>query len=54
MPSLITAEWGEADALKKSALIAVAVTLFAITIVINVVATAVVQRSVKRSRGALA
>lgn len=53
MPSLITAEWGEADALKKSALIAVAVTLFAITIVINVAATAIVQRSIKRSRGAI-
>lgn len=54
MPSLITAEWGEADALKKSALIAVAVTLFVITIIINVIATSVVQRSIKRSRGAIA
>ena len=53
MPSLITAEWGEADALKKSALIAVAVTLFLITIIINVIATSVVQRSIKRTRGAL-
>jgi phosphate transport system permease protein len=51
MPSLITAEWGEADALKKSALIAVAVTLFVITILINIAATTVVQRSIKKTRG---
>ena len=54
MPSLITAEWGEADALKKSALIAVAVTLFVLTILINMAATAIVQRSVRRTRGAVA
>jgi phosphate transport system permease protein len=54
MPSLITAEWGEADSLKKSALIAVAVTLFVITIIVNMTATAVVQRSIKRTRGAVA
>lgn len=53
MPSLITAEWGEADALKKSALITVAVTLFLMTIIVNTAATAVVQRSIKKSRGAL-
>jgi phosphate transport system permease protein len=53
IPSLITAEWGEADALKKSALIAVAVTLFVITILINMAATAIVQRSIKKSRGEL-
>lgn len=54
MPSLITAEWGEADALKKSALVAVAVTLFLLTIAINMAATAIVQRSMKRSRGVMA
>ncbi|MEI7546714.1 MAG: phosphate ABC transporter permease subunit PstC [Actinomycetota bacterium] len=52
MPAVITAEWGEADGLKKSALIAMAVTLFAMTIFVNVVATAVVNRSMKKSRGA--
>ena len=51
MPSLITAEWGEADALKKSALIAVAVTLFVMTIIVNMAATTIVQRSAKRTRG---
>lgn len=52
MPAVIANEWGEADELHKSALIALAVTLFAITIVVNLVATAIVQRSMKRSRGA--
>jgi ABC-type phosphate transport system permease subunit len=52
MPAVITAEWGEADALKKSALIAMAMTLFVMTIVVNVAATTVVNRSMKKSRGA--
>ncbi len=51
MPALITAEWGEADALKKSALIGMAMTLFVITIVVNTTATAIVQRSERRTRG---
>lgn len=51
MPAVIANEWGEADALHKSALIALAVTLFLITIVVNLVATAIVQRSMKRSQG---
>jgi phosphate transport system permease protein len=51
MPAVITAEWGEADALKKSALIAMAMTLFVMTIVINMLATFVVNRSMKKSRG---
>ncbi len=51
MPAMITAEWGEADSLKKSALVAMAMTLFVITILINMVATAVVNRSMKKSRG---
>lgn len=53
MPALITAEWGEADHLKKSALIAMAMTLFVITVVINMLATVIVQRSLKRSRGGM-
>jgi phosphate transport system permease protein len=51
MPAVIANEWGEADTMHKSALIALAVTLFAITIVVNLVATGIVQRSMKRSRG---
>jgi phosphate transport system permease protein len=51
MPAVIANEWGEADELHKSALIALAVTLFVITIVVNLAATAIVQRSTRRSRG---
>jgi phosphate transport system permease protein len=51
MPAVIANEWGEADALHKSALIALAVVLFVITIAVNLVAQAIVQRSIKRSRG---
>lgn len=51
MPAVIANEWGEADEMHKSALIALAVTLFVITIVVNLVATSIVQRSMQRSRG---
>jgi phosphate transport system permease protein len=52
MPAVIANEWGEADDMHKSALIALAVTLFLITIIVNLIATGIVQRSMKRSRGA--
>jgi phosphate transport system permease protein len=52
MPAVIANEWGEADTLHKSALIALAVTLFVITIAVNLGATAVVQRSARWSAGA--
>jgi phosphate transport system permease protein len=51
MPAVIANEWGEADMLHKSALIALAVTLFVITIVVNLIATTIVQRSMKRAQG---
>jgi phosphate transport system permease protein len=51
MPAVIANEWGEADQSHKAALIALAVTLFVITIAVNLIATAIVQRSMKRSRG---
>ena len=51
MPAVIANEWGEADDLHKSALIALAVVLFAITIVVNLIATSIVRRSAIRSRG---
>jgi phosphate transport system permease protein len=51
MPAVIANEWGEADDMHKSALIALAITLFVITIIVNLSATAIVQRSMKRSRG---
>ena len=51
MPAVIANQWGEAFALQKSALIALAVLLFAITIVVNMLATAIVQRSAVESGG---
>jgi len=51
MPAVIANEWGEADEPHKAALIALAVALFVITIAVNLIATAIVQRSMKRSRG---
>ena len=51
MPAVIANEWGEADDLHKSALIALAVLLFVITIAVNLIATSVVKRSMARSRG---
>lgn len=51
MPAVIANEWGEAGELHKSGLIALAVALFVITIVVNLVATWIVQRSMTRSRG---
>jgi phosphate transport system permease protein len=51
MPAVIANEWGEADAPHKAALIALAVTLFAITIAVNLIAAVIVQRSMKRSHG---
>ncbi len=53
MPSVIANEWGEADQLHKSAMITLALLLFAITIVVNLVSSAIVQRSLRRSRGTL-
>jgi phosphate transport system permease protein len=51
MPAVIANQWGEADDMKKSALITLAVLLFAITIAVNLIATAIVQRSMKKGRG---
>jgi phosphate transport system permease protein len=48
MPAVIANEWGEAFEMQRSALIALAVLLFAITIVVNLVATAIVDRSIAR------
>jgi phosphate transport system permease protein len=51
MPAVIANEWGEAQELHKSALIALAVVLFAMTIVVNLIATEIVQRSMRRAQG---
>ena len=52
MPAVIANEWGEADEIHKSGLIALAVVLFVITILVNVIASAIVRRSMARSHGA--
>jgi phosphate transport system permease protein len=52
LPSIIANEFGDADPLKRAALIACGVLLFVLTIIVNVAANAIVQRSIKRSRGA--
>ena len=52
MPAVIANEWGEADEPHKAALIALAIVLFIITIIVNLIATAIVQRSMRRGRGA--
>ena len=51
MPAVIANQWGEAGDLQKSALIALAVLLFLLTIAVNLVATAIVERSMRRSGG---
>ena len=51
MPAVIANQWAEAGATQKSALIALAVTLFVMTIIVNLIASAIVRRSMIRSRG---
>jgi phosphate transport system permease protein len=52
MPSVIANEFGEASGVFRSALMGLGVLLFAFTIIINVAARAVVERSGRRQRGA--
>jgi phosphate transport system permease protein len=52
MPSVIANEFGEATGVFSSALMGLGVLLFAFTIIINVIARAVVERSARRGRGA--
>jgi phosphate transport system permease protein len=51
MPAVIANEFGEATGVFRSALMGIGVLLFVFTIVINVVARAVVGRSARRGRG---
>jgi phosphate transport system permease protein len=51
MPARIANEWGEAEGTWRAALIALALTLFAVTILINLAATAIVHRSTLKSQG---
>jgi phosphate transport system permease protein len=53
LPSVIAFQWGEATSdIKRSALIAMGLTLFIITIVVNLTATSVVNRATRRVQGA--
>lgn len=53
LPSVIAFQWGEATTeVKRSALIAMGLTLFILTIVVNLAATAVVNRATRRVQGA--
>jgi phosphate transport system permease protein len=51
MPGVIANEWPEAEGTWRAALIALAVALFLLTILVNLIATAVVQRSMAKSQG---
>jgi phosphate transport system permease protein len=51
MPSVIANEFGESSGLWQAALIALGVELFVIAIIVNYSARAVVNRSIRRSRG---
>ncbi len=53
MPAVIASEWGEALGQHRSALTALAVTLFALTIIVNVLATSIVSRSRRRAQGTI-
>ncbi len=52
MPAVIANQLGEASDLQQSALIGLGVVLFVITIVVNIAARTIVQRSLAKSRGA--
>jgi phosphate transport system permease protein len=52
MPAVIANEFGEASGEFRAALIGLGVLLFALTIIINVIARGVVERSARRARGA--
>jgi phosphate transport system permease protein len=48
MPAVIANEWGEADELHRSALVGLAVLLFVLTVVVNLIATWIVMRGRRR------
>jgi phosphate transport system permease protein len=52
MPAVIANQFGEAFGLSKSALMGLGVLLFAFTIIINVIARAIVERNSRQKRGA--
>ena len=52
MPAVIANEFGESFGLQRAGLMGIGVLLFAFTIIINVIARGVVERSARRKRGA--
>ena len=52
LPARIANEWGEAEGTWRAALIGLAVVLFVVTILVNLVAALVVNRSLAKSQGA--
>jgi phosphate transport system permease protein len=52
LPARIAFEWGEAEGDWRAALIGLAVVLFVITIAVNLLATAIVNRSIQKTQGA--
>jgi phosphate transport system permease protein len=52
MPAVIANQWGEAYGLQRSALMGIGVLLFIFTIIVNVIARAIVVRSARRKAGA--
>jgi phosphate transport system permease protein len=51
LPARIANEWGEAEGEWRAALVGLAVTLFAITIAVNLLATFIVNRSMAKTQG---
>ena len=53
LPAVIAFQWGEATTdIKRSALVAMGLTLFLITLAVNFTATAVVNRGLRKMQGA--
>jgi phosphate transport system permease protein len=52
MPAVIANQFGEASGVWRAALMGLGVVLFAFTIIINVIARGIVERSARRKRGA--
>jgi len=52
MPSVIANQFGEASGVFRAGLIGIGVLLFVITIIINIIARGIVERSARRKRGA--
>ena len=52
MPSVIANQFGESTSVWRAGLMGIGVLLFVMTIIINVIARGIVERSARRKRGA--